>query len=65
MEFKEKGKEKTADICTVILVQAENEFSASANHDVYMQDIIDLYRSNGIVVRESHKCLILYFINSL
>jgi hypothetical protein len=38
----------------VILVQAENEFSASADHNVYMQDIIDLYRDNGIVVRELH-----------
>jgi len=66
VEFKKKEKEKTADIYTVILVQAENEFSASANHDVYMQDIIDLYRSNGIVVRESRKqCFILYWINSL
>jgi len=58
-QIQEKEKERIADMCAVILVQAENEFSASASHDVYMQDIIDLYRSNGIVVRESHKqCLI-------
>ncbi len=36
----------------VILVQAENEFSASASNNIYMQAIIDLYRANGIVVRE-------------
>ncbi|KAF8972779.1 glycoside hydrolase family 35 protein [Flammula alnicola] len=34
----------------IILVQAENEYSASASNDVYMQAIIDLYRANGIVV---------------
>ncbi|KAF5362341.1 hypothetical protein D9756_002224 [Leucocoprinus leucothites] len=38
----------------IILVQAENEFSASADHNVYMQDIIDLYRENGIVVPIIH-----------
>ncbi|KAL9713437.1 hypothetical protein Ac2012v2_003047 [Leucoagaricus gongylophorus] len=38
----------------IILVQAENEFSASTDHDVYMQDIIDLYRSSGIVVPIIH-----------
>lgn len=36
----------------VILVQAENEYSASAANNIYMQAIIDLYRANGIVVRE-------------
>ncbi|KAG6888064.1 hypothetical protein C0995_010839 [Termitomyces sp. Mi166 len=30
-------------------IQAENEFSASANNNIYMQAIIDLYRANGIV----------------
>jgi len=49
VEFK---KENKGLIFAVILVQAENEFSASTDHDVYMQDIIDLYRSSGIVVRE-------------
>ncbi|KAG6811873.1 hypothetical protein H0H92_005449 [Tricholoma furcatifolium] len=34
----------------IILVQAENEYSASASNDVYMQEIIDLYHANGIVV---------------
>ncbi|KAF8202416.1 glycoside hydrolase family 35 protein [Pholiota molesta] len=34
----------------IILVQAENEYSASASNDIYMQAIIDLYRANGIVV---------------
>ncbi|GLB41894.1 putative beta-galactosidase, domain 3 [Lyophyllum shimeji] len=38
----------------IILVQAENEFSASAAHNVYMQAIIDLYRANGIVVPITH-----------
>ncbi|GJJ13402.1 hypothetical protein Clacol_007656 [Clathrus columnatus] len=35
----------------VILVQAENEFSAGGDHSPYMQAIIDTYRANGIVVR--------------
>ena len=38
----------------VILLQAENEFSAGANRSPYMQDVIDLYRANGIVIRESY-----------
>ncbi|TFK71435.1 glycoside hydrolase family 35 protein [Pluteus cervinus] len=38
----------------IILVQAENEYSASANNNVYMQAIIDLYRANGIVVPVIH-----------
>ncbi|KAH0584129.1 hypothetical protein H2248_009695 [Termitomyces sp. 'cryptogamus'] len=38
----------------IILVQAENEFSASADHNIYMQAIIDLYRANGIVVPITH-----------
>ena len=42
----------------VILVQAENEFSAGTNRSPYMQDIIDLYRNNGIVIRKS--CLRTY-----
>lgn len=36
----------------VIMVQAENEFSAGTGRSDYMQNIIDLYRANGIVVRE-------------
>ncbi|KAH9479183.1 putative beta-galactosidase A [Psilocybe cubensis] len=38
----------------IILVQAENEYSASASNDIYMQAIIDLYRSNGIVIPTTH-----------
>ncbi|KAF8078179.1 glycoside hydrolase family 35 protein [Lyophyllum atratum] len=38
----------------IILVQAENEFSASASNNIYMQAIIDLYRANGIVVPITH-----------
>ncbi|KAF9472855.1 glycoside hydrolase family 35 protein [Pholiota conissans] len=34
----------------IILVQAENEYSASASNNIYMQAIIDLYRANDIVV---------------
>ncbi|PPQ68112.1 hypothetical protein CVT26_005733 [Gymnopilus dilepis] len=34
----------------IILVQAENEYSASTSHNIYMQDIINLYRASGIVV---------------
>jgi hypothetical protein len=41
----------------VILVQAENEYSASASNNIYMQAIIDLYRANGIVVRMSLRYL--------
>jgi hypothetical protein len=40
--------------CSVILVQAENEYSAGLTHNSYMQAIIDLYRAEGIVVRKSH-----------
>lgn len=36
----------------VILIQAENEFSAGNGRSDYMQAIIDLYRANGIVIRE-------------
>ncbi|KAJ3511125.1 hypothetical protein NLJ89_g4278 [Agrocybe chaxingu] len=38
----------------IILVQAENEYSASENNNPYMQAIIDLYRANGIVVPIFH-----------
>ncbi|KAJ3561176.1 hypothetical protein NP233_g10355 [Leucocoprinus birnbaumii] len=38
----------------IILVQAENEFSASAANNIYMQDIINTYRANGIVVPIIH-----------
>ncbi|KAJ6523799.1 hypothetical protein B0H10DRAFT_1974885 [Mycena sp. CBHHK59/15] len=34
----------------IILVQAENEFSAGATRSPYMQAIIDLYRANGVVI---------------
>ncbi|KAJ3555978.1 hypothetical protein NM688_g2283 [Phlebia brevispora] len=34
----------------IILVQAENEFSAGSDRSPYMQAIIDLYRANGVVV---------------
>ncbi|OBZ69864.1 putative beta-galactosidase A [Grifola frondosa] len=34
----------------IILVQAENEYTAGADHSPYMQDIIDTYRANGITV---------------
>lgn len=37
---------------TVILVQAENEFSAGTDKSPYMQAIIDLYRANGIDIRK-------------
>ncbi|KDR80837.1 hypothetical protein GALMADRAFT_135938 [Galerina marginata CBS 339.88] len=38
----------------IILVQAENEYSASASHNIYMQAIINLYRANGIVIPTTH-----------
>ncbi|KAJ7589475.1 glycoside hydrolase family 35 protein [Mycena floridula] len=38
----------------IILVQAENEFSASANNSPYMQAIIDLHRANGVVIPLTH-----------
>ncbi|KAF4610613.1 hypothetical protein D9613_007145 [Agrocybe pediades] len=38
----------------IILVQAENEYSASTNNNIYMQAIIDLYRANGIVIPTTH-----------
>ncbi|KJA23488.1 glycoside hydrolase family 35 protein [Hypholoma sublateritium FD-334 SS-4] len=34
----------------IILVQAENEYSASASNDIYMQAVINTYRAGGIVV---------------
>lgn len=48
---KSDGQSPDPMISIVILVQAENEFSASAANNIYMQAIIDLYRANGIVVR--------------
>lgn len=36
----------------VILIQAENEYSASANNSPYMQAVIDTYRAEGIVIRK-------------
>lgn len=50
---------------SVILVQAENEFSAGGSHDSYMQNIIDIYRNNGIAIRKScssHKSRLSYGI---
>lgn len=47
----------------VILVQAENEFSASANNSPYMQDVIDTYRSNGVVVRASEQTIFLHLFD--
>ncbi|KAJ6619548.1 glycoside hydrolase family 35 protein [Mycena sp. CBHHK59/15] len=38
----------------IILVQAENEFSAGATRSPYMQAIIDLYRANGVVIPITH-----------
>ncbi|PFH50283.1 glycoside hydrolase family 35 protein [Amanita thiersii Skay4041] len=38
----------------IVLVQAENEYSASTSNNIYMQAIIDLYRANGIVVPIIH-----------
>ncbi len=41
-----------AKILAVILVQSENEFSAGTGRSDYMQDIINLYRANGIMIRK-------------
>lgn len=49
---------------TVILLQAENEFSAGTNRSPYMQDVIDLYRANGIVIRTFSQVFIYAFPNS-
>lgn len=38
----------------IILVQAENEYSASPSNSIYMQDVIDTYRANGVVVPITH-----------
>ncbi|KAH8093824.1 glycoside hydrolase family 35 protein [Cristinia sonorae] len=38
----------------IIMVQAENEFSAGGSRSGYMQDIIDLYHELGIVVPTMH-----------
>ncbi|ETW78704.1 glycoside hydrolase family 35 protein [Heterobasidion irregulare TC 32-1] len=38
----------------IILVQAENEFSAGTGRSDYMQDIIDTYRANSIVIPTTH-----------
>lgn len=35
----------------VILVQAENEFSAGTGRSDYMQNIIDTFRANGVTIR--------------
>lgn len=37
----------------VILVQAENEFSASSVNSPYMQAVIDTHRANGVVIRKN------------
>ncbi|KAG6910916.1 hypothetical protein DXG01_006599 [Tephrocybe rancida] len=39
---------------TQAIMKAENEFSASAANNIYMQAIIDLYRANGVVVPITH-----------
>ncbi|KAJ6509031.1 glycoside hydrolase family 35 protein [Mycena sanguinolenta] len=38
----------------IILVQAENEFSAGTLQNPYMQAVIDTYRANGVVVPITH-----------
>ncbi|KAI0318758.1 glycoside hydrolase family 35 protein [Amylostereum chailletii] len=38
----------------IVLVQAENEFSAGSGRSDYMQDVINTYRANGIVVPITH-----------
>ncbi|KAG7094115.1 hypothetical protein E1B28_007729 [Marasmius oreades] len=38
----------------IVMVQAENEFNESPEHNIYMQDIIDTFRDNGIVVPITH-----------
>ncbi|KAJ7043887.1 glycoside hydrolase family 35 protein [Mycena alexandri] len=38
----------------IILVQAENEFSAGTTQSPYMQAVIDTYRANGIVIPITH-----------
>ncbi|KAK7048172.1 beta-galactosidase [Favolaschia claudopus] len=38
----------------IILVQAENEFSAGTTQSPYMQAVIDTYRANGVVVPITH-----------
>ncbi|KAF7365411.1 Beta-galactosidase [Mycena venus] len=38
----------------IILVQAENEFSAGPTQSPYMQAVIDTYRANGVVVPITH-----------
>ncbi|KAJ7714180.1 glycoside hydrolase family 35 protein [Mycena metata] len=38
----------------IILVQAENEFSAGATQSPYMQAVINTYRANGIVIPITH-----------
>lgn len=38
----------------IILVQAENEFSAGTTKSPYMQMVIDTYRANGVVIPITH-----------
>ncbi|KAJ7164663.1 glycoside hydrolase family 35 protein [Mycena crocata] len=38
----------------IILVQAENEFSAGQTRSPYMQAVIDTYRANGVVIPITH-----------
>ncbi|KAJ3902306.1 glycoside hydrolase family 35 protein [Lentinula edodes] len=38
----------------IILVQAENEFSASSVNSPYMQAVIDTHRANGVVIPITH-----------
>jgi hypothetical protein len=37
---------------SVIMIQAENEFTEGSTKSPYMQQIIDLYRANGVVIRK-------------
>ncbi|KAJ7855955.1 glycoside hydrolase family 35 protein [Mycena olivaceomarginata] len=39
---------------SIILVQAENEFSAGTTQSPYMQAVIDTYRANGVVIPITH-----------
>ncbi|KAJ6557263.1 glycoside hydrolase family 35 protein [Mycena vulgaris] len=38
----------------IILVQAENEFSAGTTRSPYMQLVIDTYRANGVIIPITH-----------
>ncbi|CAL1714365.1 unnamed protein product [Somion occarium] len=38
----------------IILVQAENEFSVGTDRSPYMQDVIDTYRADGVIIPITH-----------